>query len=112
MLLRIDGHEVKTAYEGPSAVRIAVDWNPQAIVQDIGMPGMSGYDVAKALRQRSATKDTVLIAVTGSEDRALSKDAGFNHHFVKPVDFQEIREILTHLHPDADENQLGRKSAA
>lgn len=111
MLLRIDGHEVKTAYEGPSAVRIAAEWNPQAMVQDIGMPGMSGYDVAKALRQRSGTKDILLIAVTGSEDRARSKDAGFNHHLVKPVSFEEIRRILTNLHPEA-EDELGRKSAA
>src|SRR4030095_16087142 len=89
MLLRIDGHEVKTAYEGPSAVRIAAEWNPQAMVQDIGMPGMSGYDVAKALRQRSGTKDILLIAVTGSEDRARSTDAGFHHHLVKTVRFRE-----------------------
>jgi CheY-like chemotaxis protein len=100
MLLFMDGHEVRSAYAGASAVRIARNWCPDAVVQDIGMPGMSGYDVARALRQRPDTRKILLIAVSGSEERARSEDAGFDHHLVKPVDFDEIRDILARLSGD------------
>ena len=111
MLLRMDGHEVKTAYGGPSAMRIAMDWCPQAIVQDIGMPGMSGYEVARALRQYPVTRHALLIAVSGTEDRGRSKEAGFDHHLVKPVDFDELRKILVPLIPET-RNSIRKASAA
>ena len=100
MLLRIEGHEVKTAYSGQSAVRIAVDWCPEAIVQDIVMPGMTGYDVVRALRQWPGTRGALLIALSGSEEKKRSKEAGFDHHLVKPVDFKEICRLLSRLVPE------------
>jgi CheY-like chemotaxis protein len=101
MLLFMDGHEVRSAYAGAAAVRIARDWCPDAVVQDIGMPGMSGYDVARALRQRPDTRKALLIALSGSEEKAGSEAAGFDHHLVKPVDFDDIRDLLARLsgHP-------------
>jgi len=111
MLLRIEGHAARAAYSGLSAIRIAVDWCPQAIVQDIAMPGMTGYDVARTLRQWPGTTGALLIALSGSEERKRSKEAGFDHHLVKPVDFEEIRRLLSRLIPEPD-HAIPKASAA
>jgi PAS domain S-box-containing protein len=87
LLLRASGHDVRTAHSGPEAVAAVATWRPQVAVLDIGLPGMSGYDVATTLRQRAdACPD--LIAVTGygqASDAARALAAGFDHHLAKPV---------------------------
>jgi CheY-like chemotaxis protein len=97
LLLRRYGHEVRTAYDGPSALGIAAEYAPQVVLQDIGLPGMSGYEVARILRQHAATADSLLVAISGygqAEDLLLSREAGFDYHLVKPVDFDELASVF------------------
>lgn len=97
ILLRFSGHEVRTAYDGPSALGMVADYAPRVVLLDIGLPGMDGYEVARRLRQHPATAGALLIAVSGygqAEDRNCSREAGFDHHLVKPVDFEELGSLL------------------
>jgi DNA-binding response OmpR family regulator len=89
MALRMSGQEVRVAYDGAAALTIAAEIQPEAVLLDIGMPVMDGYVVAKRLRETAGPERLLLIAVTGwgqDEDRRMSKEAGFDHHLVKPVD--------------------------
>ncbi|MBC7966268.1 MAG: PAS domain S-box protein [Fuerstia sp.] len=98
MLLKASGHDVRTAHDGLSAVEVAIDYRPDVVLLDIGLPGLNGYEVAKRLRQHSELKHTVLIALTGygqDTDRQTSQQAGFNHHLVKPARFEQLNKILT-----------------
>jgi CheY-like chemotaxis protein len=75
-------------------------FRPEVVVLDIGLPGMDGYEVARRLRAETGTRDAVLVAVTGygrDEDRARSREAGFDHHLVKPVDFGLLRGVFASL---------------
>ena len=97
MLLQVSGHEVRMAHEGLSALQAALAWRPDVMLLDIGLPGLSGYDVAKRIRLEDRLKSVVLIAVTGygqEADRQLSLQAGFNHHMVKPANFAMLENIL------------------
>ncbi len=95
--LELAGHQVRTAYDGPQALAAAEEFLPRVILLDIGMPGMSGYDVARRLRAQPATRDVLLLAMTGwgqDEDRRKSREAGFDEHLVKPVDPQLLKDLL------------------
>ena len=97
MLLRLHGHDVHTAYDGPSALRAAAEQIPQVILQDLGMPGMSGYDVAQQLRRQSVTENTMLLALSGygtAEAQQRSLEAGFQHHLLKPVDLSVLKRLI------------------
>ncbi len=97
ILLRASGHDVFTASDGPSAVQAANDHRPDAVLLDIGLPGLNGYEVAKRIRQQPDGADVVLIALTGygqDTDRELSAQAGFNYHLVKPARLDKVKEIL------------------
>jgi len=97
LLLRTIGHEVHTAYGGEEAVRTAAEVQPEAILLDIGMPNVNGYDVSRRIRQQPWARDTLLIALTGwgqTHDRRRSEDAGFDHHLVKPVELSELLRLL------------------
>jgi PAS domain S-box-containing protein len=97
-LLRLLGHEVRVAYDGPSALSIAEQQTPDVIMLDIGLPGMSGFEVAARLRHLPETRSSTLIAVTGygrSSDRERSLEAGFDAHLVKPVDADELTVLLS-----------------
>ena len=88
MLLRMAGHEVHVENDGTGALERAATLQPEIVLLDIGLPGMSGYDVARQLRSRPGGNDMVIYAMTGygaQEDRDRSKDAGFDGHLVKPV---------------------------
>ncbi len=90
-------HAVRMAYDGTSVVEAALDYRPNVVLLDIGLPGLNGYEVAKQLRQQPALQNTVLVAMTGygqESDRQRSKDAGFDHHLVKPGDFGKVLQIL------------------
>jgi PAS domain S-box-containing protein len=99
-LLRIMKNEVKLAYDGPSALDAAASFRPHVVLLDIGLPGMSGYDVARRLRQMPETRDAYLIAQTGwgqEEDKRRAEQAGMNYHMVKPVDAAALRKLLASL---------------
>ena len=96
-LLRLSGHEVEVAYDGTSAVQAALAMRPDVVLLDIGLPGLTGYEVARQLRQEPALKNTVLVALTGygrESDRQRSRNAGFSYHLVKPAGVSEVEEIL------------------
>lgn len=100
MLLEMWGHEVAFAYDGPSALETAEQWQPEAVFLDIGLPGMDGYEVAERLRELPHAKDAVLIAITGygqEDDRQRSRRAGIDHHLVKPVAPDALRNLIDSL---------------
>jgi two-component system CheB/CheR fusion protein len=97
MLLQMFGHEAQAAYSGQTALETAVVYLPDFVLLDIGLPDMSGYEVARYLRQQPQTKDVRLIAMTGygqDSDRQRSQEAGCEHHLVKPVDPQKLQDLL------------------
>lgn len=96
-LLQIGGNEAVVANDGPSALRAARALKPDAVVLDIGLPGMNGYDVAAALRRDTNAK---LIAVTGYVDEDRAKHAGFHYHLIKPVDRAELTALLDSMDDD------------
>lgn len=97
MLLRLSGHDVRTAHEGQEAVTAAGTFEPDLALLDLGMPTMTGYEVARRIRQQHGGGDIVLIALTGwgqEEYRRRSKEAGFDHHLTKPVEVEVLQQIL------------------
>jgi CheY-like chemotaxis protein len=97
MLLRLDGHEVHVAGDGNSAMTLFDSMNPDVAILDIGMPGLSGYDVANRIRSRESGQHVMLIAVTGwgqDADKARASQAGFDHHFTKPVEPEALSALL------------------
>ena len=96
-ILEISGHEVQVAYSAQKALEIAVEYQPDIMLLDIGLPDMDGYEVAKHLRQTPELKEMRLIAITGygqQSDRQRSREAGFDEHVVKPVEWQKLEELL------------------
>lgn len=97
VLLRLWGHEVWAASSGDEAVRLARQVRPAAIILDIGLPGMDGYETARQLRRMTATRNARLVALTGysqPEDRLRSLAAGFDEHLIKPVDCEQLLQAL------------------
>ena len=97
MLVRESGHEAQTALDGSSVIAAALNFHPDVVLLDIGLPGLNGYEVARRIRQQPALKNVVLVAMTGygqAKDRQQSKEAGFDFHLVKPGDFAKVLEIL------------------
>ncbi|HLQ65893.1 MAG TPA: PAS domain-containing protein [Candidatus Limnocylindrales bacterium] len=97
MLLAYFGHDVEKASNGGAALKIAERCRPDTVLLDLGMPGMSGYDVCRAIRQEPWGAPITLIALTGwgqVEDRERTREAGFDHHMVKPVDPNVLQGLL------------------
>ncbi|WP_277187225.1 response regulator [Caballeronia sp. BR00000012568055] len=97
MLLEALGHEVRTEHDGPRALASIDDFRPDVVVLDIGLPGMDGFEVARAMRQLPLTRDVLLLAMTGygsDADRQSAKDAGFDHHLTKPVSIVDLEALL------------------
>jgi len=97
-LLRHAGHDVDVVHDGRAAVRCLEARRFDVMLLDIGLPGMSGYDVARRLRELPVTRNAVFIALTGygqREDRDLAAAAGFQHHFTKPADPRAIHDVIT-----------------
>jgi CheY-like chemotaxis protein len=89
MLLRLEGHQVVVGHDGDTALRLFETHAPEIALLDIGMPQMDGYEVARRIRASPAGRDALLVALTGwgqEKDRLTSREAGFDHHLVKPVD--------------------------
>lgn len=96
-LLRLLGHEVRTAVDGKAAITLAERFHPDLVLCDLGLPGMSGYEVARALRALPLASRPTLAALTGfgsEADRQRSADAGFDAHLLKPVDPAVIERLL------------------
>lgn len=97
LLVELLDHDVRTAYDGPTALEIAVEYRPNVALLDIGLPGLNGYEVATRIRRQAGLEGIVLVAITGygqESDRQLATEAGFDHHLAKPVDFDRVQRIL------------------
>jgi CheY-like chemotaxis protein len=92
------GHTVRLAADGATALAAAREFEPQIVLCDIGLPGMSGYEVAGLLRQEPGSRNAFLVALTGygrDEDRERCREAGFDLHLTKPLDVTQLQQILS-----------------
>ncbi|WP_253189729.1 MULTISPECIES: hybrid sensor histidine kinase/response regulator [Paraburkholderia] len=98
MVLELEGHEVRTAGDGIAGLALINEFAPQAVILDIGLPLLNGYEVARRIRVDHRDAGILLIAVTGwgqQQDKQTAVAAGFDHHFTKPVDPRELQKVLT-----------------
>jgi PAS domain S-box-containing protein len=96
-LLRMNGNATTTAFDGASAVDEAEQFRPDVVLMDIGLPRLNGYDACRRIRELPWGGEVLMVAMTGwgqDEDRRKSKDAGFDHHVVKPVDYSVLIRLL------------------
>jgi CheY-like chemotaxis protein len=100
VLLALLGVESRTAHDGVSALEALDEYRPSAILLDLGMPGMDGYEVAQRVRQHPHGRDVALVALTGwshERDRRRATETGFDHFVIKPLDFEVLRQLLARL---------------
>ncbi|WP_206107705.1 PAS domain S-box protein [Paludisphaera rhizosphaerae] len=100
ILLGLKGHEVRTAHDGPEALRTLESFRPHLVLLDLGLPGMSGFEVARRIRSSAGLRGVQLAALTGwgqEEDRRRTREAGFDHHLVKPADPEAVEAVLATL---------------
>jgi CheY-like chemotaxis protein len=103
-ILELNGHEVRVAYSGAEGLRIASEWRPEIGVLDIGIPDLNGYELCRGIRERCLDAQPLLIACTGwgqQEDMERAREAGFDHHLVKPVDPEAVLRLLKQASPPA-----------
>jgi two-component system CheB/CheR fusion protein len=103
-VLELMGHTVSVAHDGRAGLTLAKEQLPELILCDIGLPGMSGYDVARAIRADPATSGVHLVALTGyalPEDLERSSEAGFQAHLAKPPALHKLEEVIARLGADA-----------
>ena len=99
-LLRLGGHDVRTAYDGQTALALARIEAPDVVICDVSMPGMGGYELAHHLREDLGLEDSLLVALSGyaqDEDRHRSQEAGFNAHLAKPVRLDNLKQLLANM---------------
>ena len=105
MLLEVMGHVVENVHDGQSAVDTAATFDPQLVLLDIGMPKLNGYEACRQIRGAAGGAGRMIVAVTGwgqPEDLRSSKDAGFDHHMVKPIDMVALTKLIaSRLDPSA-----------
>jgi len=104
-LLSLWGYEVTTANEGTAGIELAETFKPDVVLVDLGLPGISGYEVARRLRKHPELKNACLVAQTGwgdANDRRRTREAGFDHHLLKPLDPEELRSVITQARVFAD----------
>lgn len=102
MLLTALGNDVRIAHDGLAAVDVAAEFQPDLVLLDIGMPKLNGYEAARRIRELPWAKDALLVALTGwgqDEDKQRSRAAGFDHHFVKPVEPAVLKRLLAECQP-------------
>jgi len=112
MILQFAGHETCKAYDGVAALEAAERFRPDVVLLDIGLPRMNGYEVCRRLRQEAWGREMTIVALTGwgqEEDRNRSKEAGFDMHMVKPVDFDALLQLLGSVPSKSDAQARGRR---
>jgi len=100
MLMQMTGHEAFTVGDGPAALEAMEKHRPEVVLLDIGLPTMNGYEVCRRAREQPWGNDMLIIALTGwgqEEDRRKSRDAGFDGHLVKPVEYAALNALLDSL---------------
>src|SRR5262249_53541237 len=115
MLLETSGHHVQTAYTGHAALELAEDFAPHAVLLDIGLPDVSGDELAQKMRAAPWAHDIPLVAVTGwgqEEDRKRALEAGFDHHLVKPIAPEALDALLRSLTGAPGESPLNKPKSA
>lgn len=101
MLLGVRGADVRIAYDGAKALEVERDFQPDVVLLDIGLPAISGYDVAERIRDKRGNK-VLIVAITGwgqEKDLRRAEDAGIDHHFTKPVDFEALIALIERAAP-------------
>jgi len=96
-LLEVMGHEARVARDGTEALTTIESFKPEIVLLDIGLPGLSGYEVARRIREQPGGTAMVLVALTGwgqAEDRRRSREAGLDLHWVKPVNARALAKLL------------------
>ena len=109
-MLRMMGNTVRLAGDGQEAVDMAAVFQPQVIVLDIGMPKLNGYEVCRRIRQQPWGTSAILVALTGwgqDEDKRRSKEAGFDHHLIKPLDLAVLERLLVSLQLEIFRHEQG-----
>ena len=109
LLLKLLGSDTQTANDGLSALQTAETHRPDLVLLDLGMPGMSGFEVARRLREHPVLGAVTLVALTGwgqEEDRRRTEAAGFDHHLVKPVDLAALSSLVAGLAPASSPAKL------
>ena len=104
-MLGLMGNDTRTAYDGQQAVNMASVFRPDVVLLDIGLPKLNGYEACRLIRQQPWSSGVVLIAITGwgqVKDRERTREAGFDHHLIKPVDPQLLLTMLARLQPDGN----------
>jgi CheY-like chemotaxis protein len=99
-LLEMEGHNLQTAHDGFEAIRFAAGFKPQVAFLDIAMPGMNGYETAEELRRLPGLENIIIVALTGwhaEAERIRSTETGFNYHFNKPAQIDQIMSLLSGL---------------
>jgi CheY-like chemotaxis protein len=99
-VLEMYEHDVEVAHSGPTGIDVARAFHPDVVLCDLGLPGMTGFEVATALRTDPDTRATHLVALSGygqAEDRAKARESGFEVHLTKPVGIDELQQVLVHL---------------
>jgi len=102
MMLQLNGHDARPAHDGPSALSEAASFQPHIVFLDIGLPGMSGYDVARRFRAEPDLRSAQLVALTGwgtDDDKRKCMEAGFDLHLTKPVDPQDVDAVVAAWRP-------------
>jgi PAS domain S-box-containing protein len=97
LLLKVLGHDVRSSLDGPTALEVAREFDPDVVLLDIGLPGMDGYEVARRMRKIFGEKNTLLVAMTGygqEEDKRQAHEAGFDLHLTKPVSGEAVATLL------------------
>ena len=95
-LLEVVGYRVRIAYDGPEGIEAADEFEPAVALLDIGLPKLSGYDIARHVRGKRGG-EVLLVAITGwgqEDDRRRAREAGFDHHFTKPADFDKLLSLI------------------
>ena len=101
-LLKLEGYEVRHVYDGRATLEAVREFEPDVVLIDIGMPKLSGYDVARHIREHYGKERPVLVALTGwkqASDKILATLAGFHHHVAKPYDPAKLLELVRRLSP-------------
>jgi CheY-like chemotaxis protein len=104
-LLSLWGHKTQTAQNGPEALSLMTQFHPDIVFLDRGLPGMSGYEVARAIRSDVVWVSTILVALTGwvaDDDRRRSAEAGVDFHMVKPIEIDQLEGPFDKLLPECN----------